>query len=166
MTPVVQPRDPLVGAATLKAAAAPARLLVLDDSQTHTASLMEMLACVEVAYVVAAGRASTRAMRSITDQPRVIVLDMRKGRESAAPLLRELRQHAGAPLVLLLTNCPDAGHAQQCLEAGADYYFAGATQIGEFSRALQAELAGDLAQPVGSAAAPLRGKWTSLLVMD
>lgn len=143
-----------------------ARLLVLDDSQARTASLMEILARVDVAYIVAAGHASARAIRSVTDHPLVIVLDMRKRRESAAPLLGELRRQAAAPLMVLLTNCPEADDSHRCLDAGADYFFAGESQFGEFSRVLLGEVAEAQARRSEAGGAVQRGTWTSLLVMD
>ena len=102
----------------------PLRVFLIDDSDLVRRTLADLLGllpqidiCGEAASV--AGALTGLAAR----RPDVVILDLNLSDESGLDLLHAIKVGIPEAIVIILTNHPYHELGDQCLEAGADYYF-------------------------------------------
>jgi len=61
--------------------------------------------------------------------PDVVILDIKLPGRNGIEVLREIEKDVPTPLVIMLTNYPDAQYRKQSIEAGADYFLHKATEF-------------------------------------
>jgi len=103
---------------------------IVDDSQVMRERLTESVA--DIAGVEIAGQSSDpfEALDSIKkSHPDVVILDIRLPKISGIDVLKDIKEHPAAPIVIMVTNFPYRQYRQACMAAGADYFF---SKIDEF----------------------------------
>jgi two-component system, OmpR family, response regulator len=108
-----QPRD---AAPVLDAA----RILVVDDDPSMQQMLVSYFRQQNVDAVSASGR--QEAVRRLTDDLSVIILDLRLGDEDGLDLLREIRSRSDVPVIIMTGHRRDDVDRIVGLELGADDY--------------------------------------------
>lgn len=105
------------------------RVLVVDDSELVRSRLLEMLTDLKGVTGEAVGSLAEawRAIRS--NQPDVVVLDVRLPEGSGLDLLRGLRATGYPVVVIMLTGESSSRLRLTSLRAGADYFFDKTTEF-------------------------------------
>lgn len=62
-------------------------------------------------------------------KPDVVVLDIRLSGGSGIDVLRDIKKLRPTPLVIMLTNLPYRQYRQECMNAGADFFFDKSTEF-------------------------------------
>mgnify|MGYP001408174586 CR=1 FL=1 len=99
-------------------------VMVVDDSPILRERLKVMLD--EVPGIVCAGEAADAATAMTmlqATQPDIVILDIRMPGRSGIELLRDIKRHSPATIVIMLTNYPTNEHRTVCEAAGADFFF-------------------------------------------
>lgn len=106
------------------------RVFIVEDSEDVCHRLIEALDEIDGVEVVGCADSEIEAIEEILDQkPDVVVLDLQLRQGSGLNLLRILRKSSVMPKVIVLTNHAYAQYLQQCLAAGADYFFDKASEF-------------------------------------
>jgi len=103
---------------------------IVDDSQVMRERLTESLA--DIAGIQIAGQSGDPfvALDKIKkSHPDVVILDIRLPKRNGIEVLRDIKEHPAAPIVIMITNYPYRQYRQACMAAGADYFF---SKIDEF----------------------------------
>jgi two-component system response regulator DevR len=122
------------------------RVLVVDDSAPVRGRLTSMIREVLGVSAVDEARDGREALQVAGARgPNLVVLDIHMPHEDGFAALPRLKELAGAPLVMVLTNDSSDRHRRRCIGLGADLFFDKST---DFDRALEvvARLAGDHAR--------------------
>ena len=112
----MQPSDHRV-----ESAAPPARVLVVDDDPTMRRMVVEYLGQHSVDAIPASGREEMDD-RLAADDPSLVILDLRLGREDGLDLLREIRARSDVPVIITTGHRRDEVDRVVGLELGADDY--------------------------------------------
>ena len=106
------------------------KVFIVEDSADIRRRLMESFAEIDRIEVSGYAESELEAMEKILDgQPEVVVLDLQLHQGSGLNVLRALRKLSALPRVIVLTNHAYAQYVQQCMAAGADYFFDKATEF-------------------------------------
>jgi two-component system, OmpR family, response regulator len=97
-----------------------ARVLIIDDDPAMQQLLVSYFRQQNVDVVSASRRAE--ALRQLTTDPSVIILDLRLGDEDGLDLLREIRSRSDVPVIITTGNRCDEIDRIVGLELGADDY--------------------------------------------
>jgi DNA-binding NarL/FixJ family response regulator len=103
----------------------PRRWLIADDSEevtTSLAGLLERIPGVEVVQQVHDGAEALKQIRAL--QPDALILDLKMPVLSGMDVLRQLRQEALRPLVLVFTSHSESDYGRACKELGAQFFVA------------------------------------------
>jgi two-component system response regulator DevR len=103
---------------------------IVDDSQVMRERLTE--SATDITGIEIAGQSGDpfEALDSIRKlHPDVVILDIRLPQRSGIDVLKDIKEHAAAPIVIMVTNYPYRQYRQACMAAGADYFF---SKIDEF----------------------------------
>jgi putative phosphoesterase len=117
------------------------KVFIADDSTLVAQRLKESIA--ELAGVELVGEAAdtTAAIEAILRlKPEAVILDLRMPGGGGLPVLAAIKALEPAPLVMLLTSSAFPQHRQQCLAAGADYFFDKTTEFERVAEVLQRRL--------------------------
>ena len=112
----MQPSDHRV-----ESAASQARVLVVDDDPTMRRMVVEYLGQHSVDAIPASGREEMDD-RLAADDPSLVILDLRLGREDGLDLLREIRARSDVPVIITTGHRRDEVDRVVGLELGADDY--------------------------------------------
>lgn len=106
------------------------KVFIVEDSEEVRCRLIEAFAEVDQIEVVGYADSESDAIEAILDKrPEVVVLDLQLRQGNGLNLLRILRKSGVSPKVIVLTNHTYAQYLQQCMAAGADYFFDKATEF-------------------------------------
>lgn len=106
------------------------KVFIVEDSEDVRIRLIEAFAEVDQVEVVGYADSCCEAAEAILDKrPEVVVLDLQLRQGNGLNLLRILRKSRMSPKVIVLTNHAYAEYSQQCMAAGADYFFDKATEF-------------------------------------
>jgi len=97
-----------------------ARILIVDDDPSMQQVLVSYFHQQEMDAVFASGR--REALRHITSDPSVVILDLRLGDEDGLDLLREIRSRSDVPVIITTGHRCDDIDRIVGLELGADDY--------------------------------------------
>lgn len=106
------------------------KVFIVEDSEDVRIRLIEALAEVDQVEVVGYADSEPDAIETILGKrPEVVVLDLQLRQGNGLNVLRILRKSGTSPKVIVLTNHAYAEYFQQCMAAGADYFFDKATEF-------------------------------------
>lgn len=106
------------------------KVFIVEDSADVLSRLIETFAEIDGVVVVGYADSCCEAAEAILDKrPEVVVLDLQLRQGSGLNLLRILRKSRMSPKVIVLTNHAYDQYYQQCMAAGADYFFDKATEF-------------------------------------
>ncbi|HWR20606.1 MAG TPA: response regulator transcription factor [Verrucomicrobiae bacterium] len=101
------------------------RVFIVDDSapvlERLAAVVSELAVTIELVGQAQDAPGAAEAIRRL--KPDLVILDLRIPGGGGIHVLREIKQHAPAPIVVILTNYPYPQYRKQCHEAGADFFF-------------------------------------------
>jgi DNA-binding NarL/FixJ family response regulator len=114
------------------------KVFISDDSATVRERLVTM--ALDLPWVDVVGQAqdvpgTLDGIRQV--QPDVVILDIRMPGGSGIEVLREVKEMAQAPQVIMLTNFAYAQYRKKCKEAGADFFFDKSTEFEKLPQALE-----------------------------
>lgn len=95
-----------------------ARIYIVDDDTDHLTALSDLVQT--SGYEVRAFESATDLLSAMTDQPDMVISDLRMPGMDGIGLLRALRAQALEVPVVLLTGHGDVAHAVEAIRAGAD----------------------------------------------
>jgi DNA-binding NarL/FixJ family response regulator len=121
-------------------AAAPLRVLVVDDSELFRTGLQALLAS-EAFDVAVAGGGEAALAQLQTFRPDVVVMDMDMPGMSGSDATRRIRAVAPDTFVMVLTGS-EGGNVLEAVRAGASGYILKSTDVSEIVKAIRATAAG------------------------
>lgn len=105
-------------------------IFIVDDSKIVRERLMAMLVDLTGVRIVGHASDARDAIERIQElSPDVVILDIRLRTGSGIFVLQELKQSAPSPIVIMLTNYPEANYRKKCAELGADFFFDKSTEF-------------------------------------
>jgi DNA-binding NarL/FixJ family response regulator len=129
--------------ATMNAATASIRILLVDDHPVVRAGLASMLSTIPGITVCGAASTGEEALQLIdSEQPDVLLLDLRMPGMTGIELLRAIRAKPSAPKALVLTSYESDEEIYRAIEAGAQGYLLKSTPQAEIITAIQAVYGG------------------------
>ena len=110
----------------------PQTYLIVDDSAVIRRRLVSMLSEIPgVQLVGEASRAVQGAELIRSEQPDVVILDIRMPDRSGIGLLEDIKNDPERPTIIILTNYPYAAYRKRCMELGASHFFDKSTEFTE-----------------------------------
>ena len=114
------------------------KIFLVDDSMVIRQRLKRLLADVEEVQVIGEAGQVQQATDAILEQkPDVVLLDIHLFNGNGIDVLRRLKKEKPAPAVIILTNYPYPQYRQECIEAGADFFFVKSTEFDQVVPALK-----------------------------
>ncbi len=106
------------------------KVLIADDSDVLRARLINLLSDNPSLGIIGEARDGIGAIVLIEKyRPDVVILDIRMPRENGFDVLKQIKEHKPAPIVIMLTNYPYKQYRERCQRDGADYFFDKATEF-------------------------------------
>jgi len=106
------------------------KVFIVEDSADVLSRLIETFAEIDRVKIVGNADSEWEAIELILEtKPEVVVLDLQLRQGSGLNVLRILRKSRMSPKVIVLTNHAYDQYFQQCMAAGADYFFDKATEF-------------------------------------
>src|SRR5258706_12893329 len=100
------------------------RTIIVDDSALVRARLIMLLSRSPHIEVVGVAKNAAEAIeRTIQLKPDVVILDIRLPGPSGLSIIKQLKQLAPSPTVIMLTNYTNLQIQAKCRDAGADFFF-------------------------------------------
>jgi DNA-binding NarL/FixJ family response regulator len=97
------------------------KVFLADDSSIIRLRLVALLCELAWVDIVGKGQSGLDAIEgTLAFEPDVLILAMPMPEGSGFDALKRIKQHADAPIVIVLTNHPE--FRQSCLDAGADFF--------------------------------------------
>ena len=114
------------------------KVFLVDDSMVIRQRLKRLLAELEEVQVIGEAGQVQQATDAILEQkPDVVLLDIHLFNGNGIDVLRRLKKEKPAPAVIILTNYPYPQYRQECIEAGADFFFVKSTEFDQVVPALK-----------------------------
>ena len=114
------------------------KVFLVDDSMVIRQRLKRLLAELEEVQVIGEAGQVQQATDAILEQkPDVVLLDIHLFNGSGIDVLQRLKKEKPAPAVIILTNYPYPQYRQECIEAGADFFFVKSTEFDQVVPALK-----------------------------
>ncbi|MBI3649923.1 MAG: response regulator transcription factor [Acidobacteria bacterium] len=115
------------------------KVFIVDDSTIMQERLITLLSEIAAVEIVGQAYSALTAMAAIAHaQPDVIILDIQMtGGANGIEVLKEVKKQSAAPRVIMLTNYPYPQYRQQCLQAGADFFFDKSSEFNEVPKILK-----------------------------
>ncbi len=111
---------------------------IADDSLVVQERLVTMLNEVDGIRIVGQAQTVPDAISAIRElKPTVVILDIRMPGGSGIDVLRSIKQHAPATVVIVLTNYPYPAYRKQFLAAGADFFFDKSSEFDQIGQVLE-----------------------------
>ena len=137
----------------------PIKVVLVDDVPSILNRLESLLASLEEVVVVGNAENVADALALIERlRPDAIVLDLRLPDGNGTQVLKQAKEGADAPGVIVLTSHPSPQVRKACLALGADYFFDKSLEFSRVTQAL-AELASRRHESTGAAAQRLNGRY-------
>lgn len=95
-----------------------ARIFIVDDDDDHLSALADLIEA--SGYDVQTYDAASAALSAMTDQPDLVISDLRMPGMDGIAFLKELRSRKHTVPVVLLTGHGDVGHAVDAIRSGAE----------------------------------------------
>jgi two-component system response regulator DevR len=112
---------------------------IVDDSDAMCKRLAELASDIDGIEVKGQSGNPFNAMRSIKKmRPDIVILDIRLPGASGIEVLKEIKRHASAPIVIMITNYPYRLYREGCMAAGADYFFSKTNEFEMIPKTLRA----------------------------
>lgn len=117
-------------------------LFIVDDSLVVRNALATVLQTIKGVEIVGSVGTTREALVMVPKiEPQAVILDIHLRDGSGLDVLAELARLPVRPIILMLTAFSRPGLKEQCLDAGAQYFFDKASEIDAFITTVQ-ELAG------------------------
>ena len=98
-------------------------VFLVEDSALIRERLLQLLDAMPAVNVIGYAETPSEALEQIRiRQPDVVVLDIKLKGGSGIKVLREVKRHMPAIVVVMLTNYTSPQFRIQCIQAGADYF--------------------------------------------
>jgi DNA-binding NarL/FixJ family response regulator len=98
-------------------------VFLVEDSSIIRQRLLQLLNALPAVNVVGQAETPWEAIEQIcARQPDVVILDIKLKGGSGINVLREVKRHMPAIVVVMLTNYTSPQFRSQCMQAGADYF--------------------------------------------
>ena len=98
-------------------------VFLVEDSSLIRERLLQLLDAMPAVNVIGYAETPSEALEQIRiRQPDVVVLDIKLKGGSGIKVLREVKRHMPAIVVIMLTNYTSPQFRIQCMQAGADYF--------------------------------------------
>jgi two-component system OmpR family response regulator len=136
----------------------PTRVLVVEDDRTMRHLVVNYLREHDVRVTSAAGR-EEMIRACATDEPDLVVLDLRLGQEDGLDLLREIRARSDVPVIITTGHRRDEVDRVVGLELGADDYIIKPFGLRELLARIRAVLRRREVGQVAIQRAPERGRY-------
>ncbi len=112
------------------------KILIADDAPLIRDRLRRLFGEIDGVDDVIESSGCSETLEAIDNEaPHVVLLDLFMPDGTALDVLRTLSEATARPYVVVLTAWPDDSVRDQCLEAGADYFF---SKNAEFMNAVDA----------------------------
>jgi len=119
------------------------KLFIADDSEMMRERIREMVLTVEGVELVGEAGDVRTSIKGILDlKPDVVILDIRMPGGSGLDVLRGVKGHVDAPLIIVFTNYPFPEYKEMAMKLGADYFFDKSKEFDEVQRVLERMLEG------------------------
>ena len=106
------------------------KVFLADDSAEVCARIRKLLSIVEGITVSGEAHDVQGAIDSIKRlKPNVVILDIQMPGGSGIDILREIKEEAPAPIVVMLTNYSYPQYRRKYLAAGANFFFDKSTEF-------------------------------------
>lgn len=100
------------------------KILIADDAKAVRQRLHELLKDISGVDGISEAANCEEAIQAFhTDQPEVVVLDIRMPGGSGIDVLRLIKQQKPSTKVLIMTNYPYPQYRDKCIQEGADHFF-------------------------------------------
>ena len=113
------------------------QVFIADDSAIVLDRLVSMISEIEGIDVVGIAQNGDSAIESIRElMPDVVILDIRMPGKGGIEVLHTIKLYDPAPCVIILTNYPHSQYLNECIKAGADFFFDKSNEFEKISRLL------------------------------
>lgn len=100
------------------------KIFIADDAPLVRERLAGMLSNLENVELVGQADNGAEAITGVARyRPDLVILDMRMPGRNGLDVLKTIKQQPEPPIVIMLTAFPTPQYHQQCLKAGAEYFF-------------------------------------------
>jgi DNA-binding NarL/FixJ family response regulator len=107
-------------------------MFIVDDSEILRSRLVQMLSEIKGIEIVGEAGFVRDAVRGIKKlNPDVAILDMKMADGNGIDILTAMKKDNMATRVIIFTNYPYLQYRKRCLDAGADFFFYKATELGK-----------------------------------
>jgi DNA-binding NarL/FixJ family response regulator len=114
------------------------RMFIVDDSEVLRSRLVQMLSEIKGIEIVGETGFVRDAVREIKKlNPDIAILDMKMADGSGIDILTSLKKENMATRTIIFTNYPYLQYRKKCLDAGADFFFYKATELGKLVELLK-----------------------------
>lgn len=114
------------------------KLFIADDSEVMRERIRELVSAIDgVELVGEAGDVQASIKGILNLKPDVVILDIRMPGGNGLDVLRRVKGHPKAPLIIVLTNYPFPEYKEIAIKLGADHFFDKAVEFGEVQKVLE-----------------------------
>ena len=114
------------------------RVLIADDSEHVRKSLVRLLSVVPDVELIGQAEDGLQALEGVhLFRPDLLILDINMPEMSGLEVLRQLKTPPHEPCIIVFTGQSRHQYREQCLAAGADYFFEKGTQTTELIETLK-----------------------------
>jgi DNA-binding NarL/FixJ family response regulator len=100
------------------------KILLVDDSEPFRLSIMKRISNLNKYEKLDEAKSYYDALFKIRDNvPDIVVLDIRMPGGSGIDILKEIKRNYPSIKVIMMTNFPFSLYKNECIRAGADYFF-------------------------------------------
>jgi DNA-binding NarL/FixJ family response regulator len=114
------------------------KVFIADDSQILRERLKTMLSDFPEVEIAGQAKSTPEAIKSIKElKPNVVVLDIRMPGGSGIEVLQSIKKDRPEIKVIMFTNYPYPQYRKKCMNLGADFFFAKATESEEVPKVIE-----------------------------
>ena len=114
------------------------KVFIADDSARLRKQLLGMLSELNGIEIIGQAQEASEALQAICKlKPDVVTLDIQMIGGSGIEVLKQIKQAALAPVVIMLTNRTSLPYRKRCLAAGADFFLDKSTEFGKVREIIQ-----------------------------
>jgi DNA-binding NarL/FixJ family response regulator len=114
------------------------KVFIADDSQILRERLKTMLSDFPEVEISGQAKDTPEAIKSIKElKPNVVVLDIRMPGGSGIEVLQSIKKDRPEIKVIMFTNYPYPQYRKKCMNLGADFFFAKATESEEVPKVIE-----------------------------
>jgi DNA-binding NarL/FixJ family response regulator len=114
------------------------KVFIADDSQILRERLKTMLSDFPEVEISGQAKDTPEAIKSIKElKPDVVILDIRMPGGSGIEVLQSIKKDRPEIKVIMFTNYPYPQYRKKCMNLGADFFFAKATESEEVPKVIE-----------------------------